>query len=546
MDIAPVVAKPAVPAPVAAPKMSKAALQQSLVAALRSKDLDGVRRAIASGAKPTIPVELMDDFETKQYPIAWAIEAGNPEIVKLLLDNGVDANSPAKVFSLMEDEGGETVVPSIAYVFEPGASAVSPANKFELTRIFLERGANPNEKGVGKKPILASAAGLGHLDTIRLLLKSGADVNAEVGEEMDENVVDYAANDEVKAILNGEDVEEAPAPALASGMTPDEVARALLANVVPLPGFEVRSYYDGAVGTAVPVYVTTLVAGTLLFRGVNEPARMRDDYLGVVKSTAGDVEKRCLPAQYSVFFYPFPFVDYSVSKFRSRLIYVLVKDVKIAVFISPSPQTRGMRKVPGMPMKSCDKIHPFGCGLVGREYDPCFTEKFVAANPDVVGMITIADNDRGKLLKLWENDMMAKYVPTYLDSQSLLPGVPEIILFPRVTRKEINTDIPKQTHITEWLRTTADDISFIPYHISEGEEASNEALRAFLDGKIASGNITIDKTTGFYVDTTKHATPAHQLASGEFFKRISERFPELRFTRAAIPPSRDIWDLVSR
>ena len=67
-------------------------------------------------------------------------------------------------------------------------------------------------------------------------------------------------------------------------------------------GIEIRKYGEQ------DVQITTIPKGTLLFRAVSTIDRIREDIFGLRKG-----ENHCLPPQYNVFFYPFPFADESIE-----------------------------------------------------------------------------------------------------------------------------------------------------------------------------------------------------------------------------------------
>jgi ankyrin repeat protein len=337
-----------------------------------------------------------------------------------------------------------------------------------------------------------------------------------------------------------------------TAVAPDEIPPSVdyTPNGQFLPGFEVREFavydvYGRTVVNIVPVYVTTIPRGTLLFRGMSSLSRVNEDLFGIRE----DPGKYCLGPHYSVFFYPFPFVDETVDKFESVVIYRTVQDIKVACFINPSPMARADKSIRDMPIVTCKSIKPskYGCKLIGREYDPCFNHEFLVANPDVTGMIAIAGADRTSLVRILTErpdfkQYLNTYFSTYTDSHSLYPGIPEIILYPRVTRSDgdVNVEFPPEsenTAIENWLKSNTSSLSFVPYKTFE--KRNEKALKIFLEQRIKNNEITIDKSTGFYVDKADHETPDHQLPSEEF-ARMSESFPELKFYHAQVSLLPDI------
>lgn len=333
-----------------------------------------------------------------------------------------------------------------------------------------------------------------------------------------------------------------------------------------LKGHEVR--YFGKI----PVYITTLPAGTLLFRGINHLGSMYDDLLGYRRTIydddkvkAKDLRKqirdrgillnfdeieesptwaklrrmrealakadrdegketplldkeRVLGSQYNVFFYPFPMVDSSVGGgYPTVVTYVVPQDVKIATLIRPSPYARGIR-ASGSFVQTC------------RGLDPCFTAKFIEKNPDVIGMIAIYPQDAANLGKSLQ--YLNTYFTLYGDPRPQINwGVPELILYPR--RSFTNTKTMDSTDIAEIL-TSIPDLTYIPYHIME--HRSEAKLATIIDKGIAGSSLTdllgfedelfVDKLTGFYISKKYY--------KGDMARLIKDR--------AALKPGDGIFD----
>ena len=91
--------------------------------------------------------------------LVTAVSAGDLVRAKRLLDQGASANTgtvrgPVLVWALTNQD-------------------------VRMTRLLLERGADPNASDEEHSPLLYVAVGTGHADLVRLLLERGADVNKE-------------------------------------------------------------------------------------------------------------------------------------------------------------------------------------------------------------------------------------------------------------------------------------------------------------------------------------------------------------------------------
>jgi hypothetical protein len=330
----------------------------------------------------------------------------------------------------------------------------------------------------------------------------------------------------------------------------------------PLPG--VDKHKDSAVsyklfntrmfGTseedAGPVYTTILPKGTLLFRGIRTPRQLQEDLFGKRLEKEGE-NVYCISRNYVIYFYPFPFLDQSVSKYPYNVTYILKKDVEIAVLINPSPLFRGLRHIssPSIPIQSCDKEVPFGCGLAGRAYDPCFKKSFQDMYPSVTGLVAIANEDRERLHSLMNDTSWKRYADYfntfysfYTDQQNTVPSVPEIVLYP------FDGIRPEFKYVVKPGELSTDANVYGIYYMCSSPGGTASATPDFEtyitqltspDGYKYNGvtlRAQIDKTTGFFVDPSIYTGDAKNLLPANELARMGESFPELRFTRATSTP----------
>lgn len=314
-------------------------------------------------------------------------------------------------------------------------------------------------------------------------------------------------------------------------------------------GFTLLPYTDTDTSvfgpTETPVYVTTLPKGTVLYRGVKTTDTLYQDLYGTQMKDGSF----CLPPEYNVFFYPFPFADVIIKQdegYSHVLVYVTLHDIQLAAFLSPSPMRRSDRVQDEGPITSCFDIPSHGCGLSGRHYDPCFKPDFRAAHPDVSGMIAIADMDRRTFLGI-VNDFKKgtplrkyfnQYVSAYTDRTNR-PGIPELILYPLTTRGTADTMTPKGTKIEAWYDMHADTASYALWRIIPRDDDSILAFMEESTGKGVDGlRIKLDRRTGFYVreEDADAETKAHlvdvRTEGGDW--AMSKDMPGFRFQRGAI------------
>lgn len=163
--------------------------ESPLHAAVRRHDLDAATALLAAGAD-------VDSLQTPGYrvpPLSIASRTGDEQMARLLIANGASVNA--------RDEVGNTPLHAAA-----GARAARPA----MTALLLSMGADPNIRGrkgatalwyaalsgraeivqllvdhradlnvqeeVARSSLLDSAASLGHIDVVEVLLEAGADV----------------------------------------------------------------------------------------------------------------------------------------------------------------------------------------------------------------------------------------------------------------------------------------------------------------------------------------------------------------------------------
>jgi hypothetical protein len=268
----------------------------------------------------------------------------------------------------------------------------------------------------------------------------------------------------------------------------------------------------------VEIPILTLKTGTALFRGVLDPSKFISDFLGI--PIEGKPNSYCLPSQYNTFFFSYPYVfdtNYynkldAKGKNSHTALYVLTHDVKVALMIKPSKIIRANKDEPNAISESCDH-YTFCDGLKGRSYDPCFTEEFMKANPDVLGMYAIQKKDNVSFLKTYNKDTrfkpFKKFVSFLYDDYMM--GAPELILYPR--RKRVFEDVKVDLNelgvtFEEYMKEHYEEFNYYSLDVYKHDPLQKDEMYykllkmlnpkgMFIDDQ--NFHLTIDKRTYFYV-----------------------------------------------
>ena len=146
------------------PEREKRSNELALLEKSKFGTLEEVKSLLLKGIDPNCKHTNCKDTDYwgriwwRKTPLNWAVEKGNPELTKLLLDAGAEFNN-ADLF-------GAT----------PLYSAVYNHHK-DVARLLLDKGADPNPTDSHGNTILSLAATRGHKDIVKLLLDAGADPN---------------------------------------------------------------------------------------------------------------------------------------------------------------------------------------------------------------------------------------------------------------------------------------------------------------------------------------------------------------------------------
>jgi hypothetical protein len=131
-----------------------------LMRAARKGEVDSVKRLLAEGAD----VNAKDWTGKTALLHACVYARTSPQVVALLLAAGADPNTA--------DRAGVTALMMVA------TSVAGKDKSLVILRNLLAAGASPNAKDRNGGTPLMEAAGVGHVEAVRVLLEAGADVAA--------------------------------------------------------------------------------------------------------------------------------------------------------------------------------------------------------------------------------------------------------------------------------------------------------------------------------------------------------------------------------
>lgn len=180
-----------------------------LISAVQMENADEVKRLIGAGKKVNVKNLNYDG----NFPLHYAVEQGNLEIVDLLLNAGARIsvkNYEKRTPLMMIDE--DATVQLVNRLLGFGA-AINAADKEkntalmlaagdaseEVVRVLIQNGANVNLQNKKGRTALMQAAEQGNLENVRALLEAGADISLK--DKSGETAWNKTSAEDVKQIL---------------------------------------------------------------------------------------------------------------------------------------------------------------------------------------------------------------------------------------------------------------------------------------------------------------------------------------------------------
>ena len=147
-----------------------------LMSASRAGSAGTVSLLLNAGAD----VNAVED-ERGQTALMWAVAQSHSAVVELLLRNGANLNIRSKIWYQLENTAGNTNPTGNFRMAHGGSSAMmfaARAGDIETTRVLLEAGADLNDTAASGVNALTQATHSGHEELAIYLLELGADPNA--------------------------------------------------------------------------------------------------------------------------------------------------------------------------------------------------------------------------------------------------------------------------------------------------------------------------------------------------------------------------------
>lgn len=169
---------------------------QPIHEAARTGNIEGIKKELAAGVSPNLPVEGGQGWMSGSTPLIWAANLSNAATVKFLLENGADPRQTASdgATALMLCFGGEDITEKVRLLLSAGSDvhatnwdgdtpliwAAIYAEDPSIIEAMVAAGAEVNyRKPRDRTTPLMVAARRGNEVAVRALVKAGAELEAK-------------------------------------------------------------------------------------------------------------------------------------------------------------------------------------------------------------------------------------------------------------------------------------------------------------------------------------------------------------------------------
>ncbi len=161
--------------------MSKTPLNRAFFYAIQEQDIEIVRILIKEGVDANS--KFKNEQEIEHPALNLAVHANNPSIVKLLVENGADVNA----------QSSSKITPLLAAVAK---------NNFEITKFLLKAGADTEHQTEHGDTALVLAVQKQLPEIVALLIEHGANVQILTNKIFNFGTKDKSLMKEIKEIID--------------------------------------------------------------------------------------------------------------------------------------------------------------------------------------------------------------------------------------------------------------------------------------------------------------------------------------------------------
>ena len=144
------------------------------------------------------------DSRRGQTALMWAIAEGHPDIARLLIEKGADINAQSKMLDGFTPKIYKTYYGTLEISSRGGFTPLmfaASVGDLDSAKMLVARGADVNHSTMEDGNTMLLATANGHEDVALFLLESGADPNSKAGDGSDITALHYALRDGIKSLM---------------------------------------------------------------------------------------------------------------------------------------------------------------------------------------------------------------------------------------------------------------------------------------------------------------------------------------------------------